>query len=137
KQEGKTDSERILYYLVDLVNKRQSSLKRTLTEEERFAVIDEMVKDMAVGNKLNLLLFDGEIMYAHTNYKNSLYCLQTENAAYFSTAPLSLEAWEPVKMTALAAYKEGKLISRGKSHGGEYVDDPENMNLIFIDYSGL
>ena len=50
--------------------------------EERFALLDEIVSDMAKGNKLNLLLYDGEYTYVHTNYKNSLFYVEKENIKF-------------------------------------------------------
>ena len=70
-QEGSTDSERILYYLVDQVNQRQSALNRELTARERFALIDELIGGLAPNNKLNLTLYDGELLYVHSNYADS------------------------------------------------------------------
>ena len=58
QQEGRTDSERILFFLVDQVNQRQSELGRSLRVEERLDLLDALVTDMAKGNKLNLLIYD-------------------------------------------------------------------------------
>ncbi len=49
---------------------------------------------MAKGNKLNLLFYDGNIMYAHSNYKNSLYFKQDGETVYFATVPLDNSGWE-------------------------------------------
>lgn len=57
QQEGRTDSKRILFFLVDQVNQRQSELGRSLRVEERLDLLDALVTDMAKGNKLNLLIY--------------------------------------------------------------------------------
>ena len=77
-QEGQTDSERILYYLVDEVNKLQDELGWPLTPEERFRLLDDLITRLSVDNKLNLLLWDGEYMYVHTNYRGTLHLLRKD-----------------------------------------------------------
>ncbi|MBQ8647094.1 MAG: class II glutamine amidotransferase [Oscillospiraceae bacterium] len=120
QQEGQTDSERILYYIVDRVNERQVELGRGLTDAERFALLDELVADMSRGNKLNLLIWDGELLYAHTNYGRSLYCSQRGDTLLLATTPLDGGAWEEHPFTALCAYRDGRREFEGASHGNEY-----------------
>lgn len=137
QQEGRTDSERILYYLVDQVNHLQSELGRPLEQGARFDLLDGLISDMAQGNKLNLLLYDGELMYAHTNYAESLYVCQLEDTALLSTVPLDRHRWTPLPFTALCAYKDGRKLFQGASHGNEYKDNEQDMRFIFTDYAGL
>lgn len=136
-QEGQTDSERILCHLIAKVNARQAQLGRALTAEERFALVDDLVCQTAPHNKLNLLIYDGEQLYVHTNYANSLYVKQWDNTALFATVPLDRGDWQPVTFTTLLAYKDGRQIFRGTDHGQEYKDNPRDMHLIFVDYAGL
>ena len=72
-QFGDTDSERVLIHLVEQINLEQIRLHRALSEQERFSALSEAIADLADGNKLNLLIFDGEVMYAHTNFRDSLH----------------------------------------------------------------
>ena len=137
RQEGRTDSERILYFLVDQVNLRQADLGRALSREERFALLDELVSDMAQGNKLNLLIYDGELLYVHTNYANSLYLSQRKDALVFATAPLDRGCWRPHPFTTLCAYQDGHRLFQGADHGKEYHDNAEDMHMIFADYAEL
>ena len=137
QQEGATDSERILYFLVDRINLRQLELGRALTKEERFDILDELVSDMAKGNKLNLLIYDGELLYVHTNYANSLYCSQRECALLFATTPLDRGNWDAHPFTTLCAYQDGRKLFQGTNHGNEYRDNDKDMHMIFVDYSGL
>lgn len=137
EQEGQTDSERVLYYVIDQINERQSRLNRPLDFEERFRLLDGIVCDMSAGNKLNLLLYDGGTLYVHCNYANTLYCLQKEGAAFFSTVPLSKEDWQPVPFTTLLAYREGKRVMTGTNHGNQYLDNENDAKMLFIDYSSL
>ena len=137
QQEGNTDSDRILYFLVDQVNRHQQELGRALTKEERFALLDELVSDMAKGNKLNLLIYDGELLYVHTNYANSLYYSQREEAMLFATVPLDRGNWNAHPFTTLCAYQDGHMAFQGTIHGKEYRDNEKDMHMIFVDYSAL
>lgn len=135
-QKGDTDSERILLYLVDKINQAEAEDKK-LNGKERFTIIDCIISNMAKGNKLNIILYDGEYMYVHTNYKDSLYYLQKEKQIFFSTQPLSREDWKPVPFTRLLAYKDGELMFEGTNHKNEYIDSEENMKLIYQIFSEL
>lgn len=137
QQEGQTDSERILYYLTDRIDKRQEEAGHPLTVEERSEAVDETLCGIAGGNKMNLLIFDGEYLYVHTNYADSLFCLQEEGTAYFSTRPLGKYAWNPVPMSVLCVWKAGEMVYKGTSHHHEYIDNPEDMQGLFLDYSAL
>lgn len=136
-QSGDTDSERIAMYLVDKVNENIQKLGRELNAKERFSLLDGIVSDMARENKMNLLLFDGEITYVHTNYRKSLYYLEKEGSVLFSTQPLSKEEWNPVPFTTLLAYRNGKLLFTGTEHGNEYVDNEENLKFLYQAFSNL
>lgn len=137
QQEGRTDSERILYYLVEQVDQRQRKLRRPLGRQERFELLDGLIADMAKGNKLNLLFYDGEVMYVHSNYADSLYVSQRENTTLFATVPLDRCCWEPLPFTTLCAYENGRKLFQGASHGSEYRDNEQDMRFIFADYAGL
>ena len=136
-QNGDTDSERILMYFVNELNERIQSMGRDLNVKERFLLLDEMVSNMAKGNKLNLLLYDGECTYVHTNCRNTLYYLEKEDSVLFSTQPLSKEEWKPVPFTTLLAYREGKQILTGTNHGNEYVENEENLKFLYQTFSNL
>ena len=136
-QQGDTDSERILLYLVDEINRREKQLQRRLNEEERFRLLDSIVVEMSKGNKLNLLIYDGELFYVHTNYANSLYELDKENQVLFSTIPLGKEEWHPVTFTTLLAYHQGRRVFTGTNHGNEYKNSEENMKYLYCIFSDL
>lgn len=136
-QTGDTDSERILMYLVEKINEGERQAKRELTAEERFAVLDSIFSAMSKGNKLNFLIYDGELMYVHTNYADSLYVLEKNGGMFFSTQPLSREDWQKVPFTTLLAYQDGKLVLKGTDHGNEYVDSEENLKFLYQIFSDL
>lgn len=136
-QNGDTDSERILLYFVDRINEAIMEAGRMLDAKERFQVLDSIIVEMSKGNKLNLMLYDGELFYVHTNYACSLYELKKEDQILFSTLPLSREEWRPVMFTTFLAYNQGEKIYEGTNHGNEYVDDKENLKFLYQIFSEL
>lgn len=136
-QKGDTDSERILLYIVDKINQEERQLQRRLYKEERFRLIDSIIIDISRENKLNLMMYDGEIFYVHTNYASSLYKLEKENQVFFSTVPLGKEEWQEEIFTTLLAYEKGRKIFQGTNHGNEYVDSEENLKFLYSIFSDL
>lgn len=136
-QEGQTDSERILYYIVEQVNCRQEEVGRSLSAGERFQLIDEIIAGIAEENKLNLLIFDEEYFYVHSNLRNSLYLSERDGGVVFSTVPLDEGEWKALPLNTLLVYQHGSLVYQGKNHGCEYIEDPEKMKLLFLDFSAL
>lgn len=136
-QEGSTDSERILCHIVRRVNDRQAELGRALDAGERFALLDQVVCELAPHNKINLLLYDGELMYVHTNYKDTLYVQQRPDTALFATVPLGRGEWKPLVFTTLCAYRDGREVYRGTDHGCEYKDNQKDMEFLFADFAAL
>ena len=136
-QEGHTDSERVLLYMIDCINEAIRGRGRALTKGERFKVIDDVVCRISPENKLNLIMFDGELLYAHTNYKGSLHVCKKEKAAVISTRPLDFGAWENLPLNTLVAYERGERQYEGTDHGNEFFDSEEKMRLIFLDFAGL
>ncbi|MCD8103510.1 MAG: class II glutamine amidotransferase [Lachnospiraceae bacterium] len=136
RQSGDTDSERILLYLLEQMD-REICSRGVPGAARRFRLLDEIVCQMASGNKLNLIFSDGEYAYVHTNYANSLYQLPGEGQAIFSTQPLGPGGWELVPMTTLLAYKDGRLVFTGTNHGEAYLDNEENMKYIYQIFAEL
>ena len=137
EQEGRTDSERILYYLISPVNRKQDELGRMLEDTERFQLVDQIICCIAPHNKLNLLIYDGEYMYVHTNYANSLYVCHLEDSTLFSPVPLSTGDWHPLPFTTLCVYSQGVKVFTGTNHGYEYQDNIKDTKYLFMDYSEL
>ena len=136
-QQGETDSERILLYLIDCMNKRIRKKKSPPDMPERFEILEQAVISIAPMNKLNLLIFDGEVLYAHTNFRNSLYEMHDAGNVFISTRPLSEGRWTCLPFTRLLAYKDGTRILTGRDHGIEYIPDEASINAIMMAYSGL
>ena len=137
EQEGQTDSERILYYIVGRINQSTQRKGSFLTSQERFRVISHVLMHMARKNKLNILLYDEENLYVHTNYKNSLYMKEIQQGLMFATKPLDNQEWKPVPFMRVLAYQKGQLLYSGMPHSFEYLDDPKAMEMLYLAYSSL
>lgn len=129
-QEGSTDSERILCHIIQKMNEAGET-----NPEQRFQILDRIVLDIVEHNKVNLMIFDGETFYVHTNMRATLYRTEREGATVFATVPLDEGGWEPVPMMQLLAYRDGKLVSTGTQHNFEYIkpDPAQSMDQ----WSGL
>ncbi len=136
-QAGETDSERILLYLVDRLNEAALHKGGPLTAEERFGVLEEELAPMAKGNKLNIILYDGEWLYVHKNFPGALHYREDAYGVTISTQPLSEGGWLPVRDTTLLAYCEGVLVKEGRSHENEYVENAEDYKHLYQIFSGL
>lgn len=138
-QEGETDSERILYNFIDRINAAQEKIGRALIAEERFALIDELIAGMSAGNKLNLLMWDSEYMYAHTNYSGTLYFKQKADtqSVIISTQPLDEEDWQPVPLMQLHVFGEGRLIWQGSHRSQQFFDKEKDWEYKDFDYAVL
>ena len=134
---GSTDSERILMYIIDRVNELQDKKKRALDKKERFDLIDEIMCFISPENKMNLLIYDGQLLYAHTNLKDSLHVLEKPKCAIISTRPLGEESWAKLPLNTLVAYENGERIFEGTCHGHEFFETEEKMRLLFLDYACL
>ncbi|MBR6223924.1 MAG: class II glutamine amidotransferase [Lachnospiraceae bacterium] len=137
KQEGQTDSERILMYIVDEVNKHYEDEMNSFDVNERIRLVDRIVKKLAPENKLNIILYDGDYFYVHKNEEGTLYKSEKNGAVIFSTHPLKGDSWEEVPGNQLFVYKDGELIYEGKKHPYSYVQDPEKMKLLYLGFAGL
>lgn len=136
-QNGDTDSERIFLYLLDRLNDATRKNGARLHFEERFALLDEIICDMAKGNKLNLLFTDGKYLYVHTNCKGTMHCLSKNGITLISTQPLSDENWQLVPFGQLLAFNKGKLIKTGTEHHHEYIHSEDEMKLLYQIFANL
>lgn len=138
QQKGDTDSERLLMYLIEKIDREMECLDRDLKPEERFRLIEELLAYMSKGNKVNVMLYDGEYMYCHSNYEGTMHICQKGDTAVFSTHPLKWgDHWEPIPLTTLCVYKNGKEVYRGTPHGNVFRDDMVDSRFLFATYSEL
>lgn len=120
EQAGSTDSERILLYLVSKIDAATAAAGRALDAEERFRVVDEVVRTLCVNNnKVNLLITDGEQFYAHCNFANSLHVCRDGHGVFFSTHALTCGTWTQLPLNTLVAYAPRNLTRVGRKHAGQ------------------
>lgn len=114
---GVTDSEKIFCMLSDELSK--SEVDTSL--ESQICKIEKVIEVLAAKGKLNLLISDGEYLFVHSNYRDSLYRYEAEGIACFSTKVIQQDKWQHVDLNKLLIYKDGKEIYKGQSHEYEYV----------------
>ncbi|MBR0146952.1 MAG: class II glutamine amidotransferase [Eubacterium sp.] len=136
-QAGSTDSERILLYLVDRIDENLENDWNSFDVNERFHVAEQVTRTLAQGNKLNLIFDDGEYLYIHKNAPGTLYIREKEGEAVISTRPLDAGNWNEIPLNQLLIYKDGTRIYTGEKHGFTYVEDPEQVKLLYVGFSGL
>ena len=125
-QSGDTDSERLFLYLMQLLDKAQK--ENPLDEYHRCELIDDFVRDLSPRNKLNLMIFDGELLYIHKNMKQTMKYRQHGAGVIFSTNALDDAEWKDVPTAQLLVYKDGKLIFEGKRHDAVFVPTLQYIN---------
>lgn len=128
-QKGDTDSERIFLYLLDLVNEKTAKYGE-LDISQRFDVVDTLVHNLSPRNKLNLMIFDGEILYVHKNMHSTLSYKHTENGYVFSTEPLDETGWKSLPMCRAFAIKNGEKILESNSLTSEFVPTLEYLSAL-------
>ena len=136
-QYGDTDSERVLLHLVGRIDHAQNHLHRALDEKERFDVLFSEIAVLAKGNKLNLLIFDGEVLYAHCNFRDTLHVCREDGSVTFSTRALSAGRWESAPFTSLVAAKDGEIVRTSPPHGNEYFYNPDDYRMVYMDFARL
>ena len=119
RQSGDTDSERLFLALLDAVNERLR--QGAMTERERFETVAHFIEQTAPRNKLNLMIWDGELLYVHKNLKNTLSYRRIPEGILFSTQPLGQNGWCPFPIAQVIAYRDGREIWRGNRHKGIYI----------------
>ncbi len=129
-QVGETDSERILLHIINEINFQQDELERSLNTEECFNILNDIITDLSEGNKLNIMVYNGDILFIHANYKNSLYYIEKDDSIFVSTTPLTDEKWKQIPINTLTGIKNGKIIYKGKTHENEYVITKEDFDFI-------
>ena len=136
-QNGTTDSERILLYLIDQIDSHIQYGSDLSDINIRAKLIEDIIVRLAPENKLNLLITDGEYLYVHKNEVKTLYRKRSEGSYIFATVPLDDGNWEEVPDNRLLVYKDGNEIYEGKPHEFYYHHSDEKMKMIFMEYASL
>ncbi len=131
-QKGDTDSERLFLYLMDRVNEVQG--QSPLSAGKRFELVEEIIIKAAPRNKLNLMIFDGELLYVHKNMRDTMRYKHFSDGYIFSTTALG-DDWGDFPMAQLIAFRNGEIVFNGKTHDGifvptlEYITAMDAMNI--------
>ncbi len=125
---GDTDSEKILHYIVNKVNAFEKDSKSTI--RERFFLLKWIINDLSKHNKLNLLIYDGETVYVHSNMKGTLYYIIKDDELMVSSQPLSDEDWLDVEINKLFCVNEGRIYYESLEHDNEFIASPEQEEFM-------
>ena len=122
KENGDTDSERILLYIIDKVNEFENAKNAPATIKERFNLLTKIVTDLSKNNKLNLMIYDGDLTYIHSNMKGSLYYLKNDDGFLVASTPLDDdENWKAVELNKLFGLIDGNIIFESEEHSNEFI----------------
>lgn len=125
---GESDSERVLLYLLSALDAAGAA-----DFDGRFEALSEALAALAPGNKLNVILEDGQNVYAHTNTEDdSLFWHVEDGIVTLCTRPLGGEGWNPVPKRRLIAISQGTVIRTSDLHAGSYRFDEAELNAFMI-----
>lgn len=130
EQSGETDSERIFLYLLDEINKAIILNAAPLSVNQRCRILDKISVTLSPRNKLNLMVFDGELLYVHKNMKDTLFFRELDEGTVFSTQALDDNGWQPFPMTQLLVFRDGMNIFKGTNHGNEFIPTLEYITAL-------
>ena len=131
KENGDTDSERILLYIIDKINEFESSKGAPSTIKERFNLLTDIVEDLSKNNKLNLMIYDGDLTYIHSNMRNSLYYLKSDEGFMVASTPLNDdENWKEVELNKLFGLIDGNIIFESEEHENEFIFTEAHQKAI-------
>lgn len=140
-QEGTTDSERLLLYIVGRINDLIRTCGEGYTDdpEVRFHLIECIMAELSRGNKLNVLLYDSEYMYVHSNCRGTLNECMKDGVRIIATMPVFIPAdeWENVKMCTLLVYNDGEQIWEGKTHSNEFDEKDYDLTSLYSAFAEL
>ena len=130
-ESGDTDSERILLYIIDKVNEFEKDKGGLSTIRERFNLLTEIVADLSKNNKLNLMIYDGDLTYIHSNMDDSLYYIINDDGILIASTPLNDdEGWLKVEINKLFGLIDGQIVFESEEHQNEFIQTEEHEKLI-------
>ncbi|MBQ9058053.1 MAG: class II glutamine amidotransferase [Atopobiaceae bacterium] len=122
-QLGTTDSERIMLYLIDAIDRAQAECGSSLDETTRFELLSQQMERLSPDNKLNLAFDDGEFLYIHTNTEQpTLYVRETVDKVLVCSRPLG-EGWHEVERGRLIVYRDGERVYASPAHSCLFDND--------------
>lgn len=129
-QTGDTDSERMFLYLLDEINNELEKSDGNLSIEKRCSIIEKFAKTLSPRNKLNFMIYDGELLYVHKNMADTLAYKKLGSGLVFSTSPLDSGNWAQLPMTQVLVFKDGGQIYAGASHKNEFIPTLEYITAL-------
>ena len=122
REQGDTDSERILLLIIDKINEFEENKGAPSTIKERFNLLTAIVSDLSKNNKLNLMIYDGDLTYIHSNMDDSLHYLIDDDGILISSTPVTDdEGWKRVEINKLFGLIDGKIVFESKEHENEFI----------------
>ena len=144
RQEGNTDSERLHLYIIDRCNEliREHGPEFMEIPENRFRLIEDIIAEMSDGNKLNLILYDSEYMYVHTNSPGTLHMVRRNGLNIFATRPVCPEGitdpeWKQVPMNRLLVYRDGEHVWTGHPHENTFDESKYDFISLYSAFAAL
>ena len=84
---------------------------------------------MSYRNKLNLMIFDGELLYVHKNMEETMKYCKYASGYIFATKTLDKNKWDDFPTAQLRAYKDGELVFEGEKHGGIFYSNLQSITV--------
>lgn len=114
-QSGETDSERLLLYIIEMIN---SFYEHSWIEDKAefldhlYLLLRNTLRDISTLGKTNLIFTDNYTnnMYVYMNHPNTLFYFNDGNGVHISTVPLTNDIWTAVPANKLFIFNNGKLI---------------------------
>lgn len=146
---GQSDSERVLLYLIDVLNHVDAANTQDAARGakaaggnpagkasgfgRRFEALSLALAALSAGNKLNVILDDGTYTYVHTNTEDdTLYFRQDKNGVLFCTRPLDEAGWQPLPKCRLLAYRDGRLAQVAPALSATYHFDQGQLDAFLL-----
>ena len=131
KECGNTDSERILLYIIDKINDFESNKGAPSTIKERFNLLSDIVADLSKNNKLNLMIYDGDLTYIHSNMAESLYYLMDDDGILVASSPVNDNSdWKEVELNKLFGLVDGQIVFESEEHDNEFIPTKEQQEYL-------
>ena len=131
RENGDTDSERILLYIIDKINEFERTKKAPSSIKERFDILTGIVSQLSKNNKLNLMIYDGDLTYIHSNMRESLYYLKSDEGFLVATTPINDDKnWKQVELNKLFALIDGNIIFESDEHNNEFILTEDHEKAI-------
>lgn len=115
-------------YLLDEINKLIILNNAPLSQNQRCAALNRLAITLSPRNKLNFMIYDGELLYVHKNMRDTLFVKRLTDGYIFSTQPLDDTGWRDFPLSRMMAYKDGECVFEGTNHEGEFIPTLEYIN---------